>query len=77
MPVRKFRSIEEMGDHWYERGDPALVQAIRGVWNFAARTIQPHFPPGVYKHRTIEDANVQNDRWAERNFDAFQARRKR
>ena len=29
------------------------------------------FPPGVYKHRTIEDAKLQRDRWEEENFRAL------
>ena len=77
MPVRKFHSVEEMEDHWYEPGDPALIEAIRALWDFAARTRQAHFPPGVYKHRTIEDLNAQTERWDQSNFEAFHARRKR
>ena len=55
MGDRRFRSIEEMPDeHWYEPGDPMLYRAIRRVWELGHRTLQPHFPPGVYKHRTME-----------------------
>ena len=75
MPVRKFRSVEEMPDEpWHERG-PELFAAIRNVWTFAARTVQPRFPRGVYRHRSIEEMNAQDERWAQANFDAFQQRR--
>jgi hypothetical protein len=29
----------------------------------------------VYRHRSIDDANAQTERWAQANFDAFQARK--
>ena len=48
MPIRKFRHVADMEDAlWYERGDPALFAAIARVWDFAQRTCQPRFPPGV------------------------------
>ena len=75
MPVRKFRSVEEMeGNTWREPGDPQLYRAIRETWEFAERTLRPRFPPGVYKHRSIEDANKLRDEWERANFEAYQAR---
>lgn len=76
MPLRKFHSLQEMEDSlWREPGDPQLLRAIRSVWDFAARTCPKHFPPGVYRHRTLEDAERQRDHWEEQNFQAFWARR--
>lgn len=76
MPVRRFRSLEEMEDSlWREPGDPALWPAIARVWSFAAQTCPRHFPPGVYRHRTIEDAQRQRDVWEEADFRAFWERR--
>ena len=35
MPVRKFRSVEEMpGNVRYEPGSPELFRAIRALWEF-------------------------------------------
>jgi hypothetical protein len=34
-----------------------------------------HFPPGVYKHRSIEDAQRLRDPWEEADFQAFWKRR--
>ena len=77
MPVRKFRDVREMEDStWRERG-PALFDAIRRVWDFAARTVALRFPPGVHKHRSIEELDAQTERWAEANFEAFQARQRK
>jgi len=75
MPVRRFRSVEEMeGPHWYEPGDPALFRALRRVWALHARTVQPRFPPGVYRHRSLEAMNALQETWDEANFLAHQRR---
>lgn len=75
MPVRKYRDVSEMEDVWYEPGDPRLFAALREIWRFSYEVCRPHFPPGVYKHRSIEELNAQTERWQEANFRAFQARR--
>ncbi|HSL83033.1 MAG TPA: hypothetical protein VLF66_09660 [Thermoanaerobaculia bacterium] len=77
MPVKRFRDVSEMeGNTWYEPGDPRLFAAIRAVWDLAARTMRPRFPPGVYKHRSIEEANELREEWDRANFEAFRARRR-
>ena len=64
MPVRRFRSIEEMERPlWRKPGNPSLYRAISGVWEFGLRTRTRLFPPGVYRHRTIEDLQEQCERW--------------
>lgn len=76
MPIRRFRDVSEMdGNTWRDRG-PELAAAIRRAWEFAAKTVELRFPPGVYRHRSIEEVNAQTERWAEANFAAFQARRR-
>jgi hypothetical protein len=74
MPIKKFRDISEMSDTWLAPGSPELARAIHNVWDLARRVCPLHFPPGVYKHRSIEDAQALRDRWAEANFAAHQAR---
>jgi hypothetical protein len=75
MPVRRFRSVEDMeGPHWYPPGDPALSRAIRRLWGLHARTVRPWFPPGVYRHRSIEDMNALQEQWDEANFVAHRRR---
>lgn len=78
MPVRKFRDVAEMeAEIWYEPGDPRLALAIRSAWAFARRTLRPTFPPGVYKHRTIESANRLAEEWDRENFERFRRERER
>jgi hypothetical protein len=75
MPVRKFRDVAEMeGNTWHEPGSPELFRAIRNTWAFATRTLQPYFPPGVYKHRSLEDAQKLCEDWAKANFAAYRKR---
>jgi len=77
MPIKKFRDVSEMeGNTWYEPGDPRLFEAIRAVWDLADRTLQPRFPPGVYKHRSIEEAQALREEWDRANFEAYHARRR-
>ncbi len=76
MPVRKFRSLQEMEDSlWREPGEPELLKAIRSVWSFAARTCPRRFPPGVYKHRSLEEAQRQREIWEEESFQELWRRR--
>ena len=75
MPIKKLRSVAEMeGNTWREPGAPELFRAMKATWQFAQRTLQPRFPPGVYKHRSIEDAERQREEWERANFEAHQAR---
>lgn len=78
MPVFKYRQVGEMEDRsWREPGDPALFRGIRATWEFARRTIRPRFPPGVYRHASIVEAEQLRDAWERANFEAFRARRGR
>jgi hypothetical protein len=66
MPVYKFRSVEAMEDprrKWRSPGDPALDEAIARVWARAAALCAPRFPPGVYRHRSIDAANRLRETW--------------
>lgn len=75
MPIQKFRDVSEMADsRWYEPGDPLLFKAISEVWNLAERTCQRRFPPGVYRHRSIEEAQRLRDKWETSQFESYWAR---
>lgn len=76
MPVYRYRDVSEMEDRsWREPGDPALFRAIRGAWDFARRTTRPRFPPGVYKHRSRDEADALREAWERANVAAFRERR--
>lgn len=78
MPVRKFRSLQEMEDSlWRAADDPELPPAVARVWSFADRLTERRFPPGVHKHRSIEEAQALRDHWEEDNFRRFWERQKK
>jgi hypothetical protein len=70
MSVRRFRSVEEMKReaHWRAAGTPGLWQAIARVWDLGRRTAPRRFPPGVYRHRSIESLEALSEQWAEAQF---------
>jgi hypothetical protein len=56
MPVRKFRSVEEMNQPiWRQSGDPALFQAIAAVWAFGRSTRSHNASPGVRRFRSVSE----------------------
>jgi len=75
MPLRKFRSVEEMeAGPWLPAGEPKLARAIRGVWAFGTRTLRPRFPPGLHRHRSIEEAQAVCEVWERERFQAMRRR---
>jgi hypothetical protein len=56
MPVKKFRSIEDMETPiWRSPGDPALYQAMAALWELARRTRHRRFPRGVSRYTSVEE----------------------
>jgi hypothetical protein len=74
MPVKKYRDISEMEEPVYEPGSQRLFEVIRYVWSLSDRICALRFPEGVFKHRSIEDAEALREQWEEANFRAHQAR---
>lgn len=50
-----------MPEHWYDRDDPRLADAIRAVWARGARLARVQPRPGVRKFRSIEEANADRE----------------
>jgi hypothetical protein len=66
MHFRKFRGIEEMkAPRWREPGDPELFRAMAGLWEIARRTRRRRYPPGVHRHRSIEEMQRVQEDWAD------------
>lgn len=64
MPLKKLSSLQDAEDSvWHDPDDPTLWRTIKGVWELAARLCPYRFPPGVYRHRSIEEANRLRERW--------------
>jgi hypothetical protein len=63
MPVRKFRSVEEMNQPiWRRPGDPELYRTIAALWQTAQATGCRRFTPGVRRFRTIAELEEFADR---------------
>lgn len=65
MPVRKYRSVEEMEDtFWVPPGTPEHDRAIRLVLEIAA-FIAPRrlLPRGVFRFRSLEESQACQDVW--------------
>lgn len=62
MPVRKFRSVEEMNQPvWREPGDAALYRTMAGIWDTGVRLHGRRFTPGVYRFPTIQELEEAAD----------------
>lgn len=78
MPVRRFRSVEDMNrEVWRTPGDPMLYRVMASLWAAGARTVPRHFPPGVHRCRSIEDVNAQTQAWAAADFERRRRQRGR
>ena len=64
MPIRKFRSVEEMSAPvWRRPGDPELYRVMAALWDVGRRTRRRLYPPGVHKHASIEEMAQRQERW--------------
>lgn len=70
MPVKRFRDISEVTEPVYESGSAHLYEVIRHTWGLSDRIFPLRFPSGVFKHRSIEDAEALREQWEEANFQA-------
>lgn len=74
MPVKKFRDISEIEEPTYEPGSRRLYEVIRYVWGLSDLVCPLRFPEGVFRHRSIEDADALREQWEEENFRRHRAR---
>lgn len=81
MPLRKFRTIEEMNaaerDRWIDSSDPRLAGRIRFVLEMGCLAPAPNFPKGVHKFRSIEEMNAFKDRYIDERIASLRRRVKK
>ena len=76
MPIRKFRSVEDLHKPiWHRPGDPSLYRAMRIVWDFGRRANHRRFRPGVYKYRSIEEMSRAQERLESEHIAALRKQR--
>lgn len=75
MPVRKFRSVADMPPPpLREPGTESLFRALAGHWRAGALMADLRFPPGVYRHTSVEELNVQTDLWEAERVERLRVR---
>lgn len=70
MPVRKYRSVEDMEDaFWTIPGTPGHRRAVQTVLDSVSFFTHERRPQhGVYKFHSVEEASAHREAW-ERKFD--------
>lgn len=64
MPVRRLRSLQEAEDALVlNPDDPRLWEIVSSLWALSDRLFPRRFPPGLRKHRSMEELNEQRERW--------------
>jgi hypothetical protein len=64
MPIRKFRSVEEMPDA--PAAPPLRAENLKAAFDLSelARRLRPwRLPPGVRKFRSVAEAHAWRDEW--------------
>lgn len=64
MPVERFRTFEEAKEAlWILQPDETYFRQLSVLWRFANRLSPVKFPRGVFKFKTIEEANEHRRAW--------------
>jgi hypothetical protein len=64
MPVRRFRSVDEMNQPvWRVPGDPELYRVMAGLWAAGARLRPSRRPSGVRRFQSIEELDAATTKW--------------
>jgi hypothetical protein len=64
MPVKKYRSVEEMPQAGIRpAGDPSNLRIACELSMTASRLARRRFPPGVHRYGSIALASAQRESW--------------
>jgi hypothetical protein len=64
MGIEKFKTFEEAERAlWCFKPDAEYYKRVAELWKAANRLCPPDFPSGIFKYRTIEEANKQKEEW--------------
>jgi hypothetical protein len=74
MPVKRYRDVSEIEEPVHEPGSPRLYEVIRHVWGLSDLICPLRFPSGVFRHRSIEEAERLRESWEDANFEAHRRR---
>lgn len=65
MPIRKYRSVEEMNETrreaWCDEPDAAYFKRVAELWETSSILNPRTFPTGVFRFRSLEEAQAHRD----------------
>ena len=62
MPVQKFKTFEEAEKAlWNLKPDDAYLSRVAELWDFANKLNPISYPKGIFKFKTIEEANKHRE----------------
>ena len=68
MGLQKFKSFQEAERAlWCFNPDEKYFKQIRELFKLANRLCPPNFPRGIFKYRTMEEANKAKEEWLLQN----------
>jgi len=64
MPVYKYKTFEEAERAlWNFHPDETYFNKVAELWSFANKLSPITYPKGIFKYRTIEEANKEREKW--------------
>jgi len=64
MPVYKFKTFEEAERAlWNFYPDEAYYEHLKELWDFADRLNPIEYPKGIFKFKSLKEANEQREKW--------------
>jgi hypothetical protein len=76
MPIYKYESLEEAEwALWNFHPDETYFRKVADLWNFANRFLPISYPKGIFKFRSMEEANKHRDQLELEHAKKIQAKR--
>lgn len=76
MPVQKFRSVEDMPRvDWCDTKDENFWRRVAALWARSSAFSARIYPRGVFKFRSIEEAQAARERVTRENIDRLRRER--
>lgn len=68
MSIQKFKTLDEAEQAlWCYNPDEKYFKQVRELFKLANRLCPPDFPRGIFKYRTMEEANNAKQEWLLQN----------
>ncbi|NIU02164.1 MAG: hypothetical protein GWN01_15050 [Nitrosopumilaceae archaeon] len=64
MSIYKFRTFEDAEKAlWNFHPDEGYYERLRDLWDFADRLNPIEYPKGIFKFKTLQEANEHREKW--------------